>query len=180
MLVVGSVLSVVAAVYVTALWPVYVRPRADHPAAADAVVVLGGAHPRDREQLGFELVRDGYAPQLILSNSHYGDDLPDHDQTLNRICASTYSFKVHCLAPVPDTTRGEAREIVRLAREERWQRVIVVTFIPHLSRARYIIGKCFAGEVLMVPARSRLSVREWAYNYVHQSFGYGRAYFENC
>lgn len=174
-----AVLTLVVA-YGAALWPVYVRPLADAPMTADAIVVLGGAYPREREELGLRLAGAGYAPQVVLSNAHYGADLADHDQTLNRICDGTYSFKVSCFAPDPDTTRGEGREIARRAAQEQWKRVIVVTFTPHLSRARYIVGKCFTGELLMVPVRPRLALQEWAYGYVYQSLGYLRAYFEDC
>ena len=106
------------AAFAIALWPVYVTPRADRPAPADATVVLGGAH--------------------------------------------------------------DGREIARLAAAEHWRKVIVVTFTPHLSRARYIIGKCWDGDLLMVENAAYLAPAGWAYNFVYQSFGYARALFEDC
>mgnify|MGYP001577322855 CR=1 FL=1 len=57
---------------------------------------------------------------------------------------------------------------------------IVVTFTPHLSRARYIIGKCWDGELLMVEKPADLAPAVWGYNFVYQSFGYARALFEDC
>lgn len=155
------------------LRPVYVTPLADSPAQADAIVVLGGAHD-GREELGLELARKGFARQVVFSNPYEGSAM------MNRICHGGYSFDVSCFDPEPATTRGEGREIARLAAAENWRKVIVVTFTPHLSRARYIIGKCWDGELLMVEKPADLAPAVWGYNFVYQSFGYARALFEDC
>ncbi|MFH5207427.1 YdcF family protein [Antrihabitans spumae] len=159
--------------FVVALWPVYVDPIVDEPERADAIVVLGGAHD-GREELAIRLASQGYAPQVVFSNP-YGAS-----RRMQRLCYGEYTFKVSCFEPDPATTRGEGREIRRLAAEQGWTRVIVMTFTPHISRSRYIVGKCFDGELLMVPSRPELRKIDWAWNYVYQSFGYARALFENC
>jgi uncharacterized SAM-binding protein YcdF (DUF218 family) len=174
------VATIVVAGYVVALWPVYVDPVADDPAPADAIVVLGGPHFNDRVALGLQLAEEGYAPRLVVSNTDDDDRNHHPDDPLNRICDGKFAFTVACFAPDPDTTRGEGREIARRAKQEQWRRVIVVTFTPHVSRARYIIGKCFEGELLMVPVRPRISPSEWTYTYLYQSLGYLRAFFEDC
>lgn len=161
------------AVLVAALWPVYVRPRTDPPAPADAILVLGGAHD-GREQLGLRLAREGYAPRVLFSDPYETSAL------MNRICHGRYSFEVSCFDPSPRTTRGEGRELARRARVEGWRRVIVVTFTPHISRARYILGKCWDGELLFADPQPRLSVLRWSYDYVYQSSGYAKAFFEDC
>ena len=171
--VVISALLALFTVVVAALWPVYVDPATDAPAKADAIVVLGGRHD-GREEFGLQLAKQGYAPQVVLSNPY------ETDPMMNRICHGGYSFRVSCFDPEPGTTRGEGREIARLASTENWKRVIVVTFTPHVSRARYIIDKCWDGELLMIPNPQSITVGEWAYNYVYQSFGYARALFEDC
>ncbi len=168
---VAGVAVVVAAV--AALWPVYVRPQVDRPARADAIMVLGGAHD-GREELGLRLARDGYAPVVVFSDPY------EHSPRMNRICHGGYSFRVECFDPEPRTTRGEGRELAARARAGGWQRVIVVTFTPHVSRARYVLGKCWDGEILMVDARPRVSIGRWAYNYVYQSAGYVKALAEDC
>ncbi|MGW0246054.1 YdcF family protein [Nocardia goodfellowii] len=158
---------------VAALWPVYVSPRTDPPAPADAILVLGGAHD-GREQLGLRLARDGYAPWVVFSDPYTNSPM------INRICHGGYSFRVSCFDPSPRTTRGEGRGLSRLAQVNGWQRVIVVTFTPHISRARYILEKCWSGDLLFVDPRPQLSVARWAYDYVYQSAGFVKAYFEDC
>ncbi|WP_433660368.1 YdcF family protein [Nocardia sp. CA-128927] len=170
---IGLVLVAVVAVTVTALRPVYVRPRTDAPAPADAILVLGGAHD-GREQLALRLAHEGLAPRVLVSNPY------EHSAMINRICHGGYSFEVVCFDPSPRTTRGEGRELASLARAGGWHRVIVVTFTPHISRARYILGKCWAGELLFADPAPRLSVARWAYDYIYQSAGYVKALFEGC
>lgn len=167
-----AVLVVIVAA-VAALWPVYVNPKSDSPGKADAIVVLGGRHD-GREELGLQLAKQGYAPQVVFSNPYRTNAM------MNRICHGGYSFRVSCFEPEPGTTRGEGREIARRAKAENWRRIIVVTFTPHVSRARYIIGKCWDGELLMVPNRENITPGDWPYNFVYQSAGYARALFENC
>ncbi|MFG1790354.1 YdcF family protein [Nocardia sp. NPDC049149] len=170
---IGVVLVVLGAVIIAALWPVYVRPQTDGPAAADAILVLGGAHD-GREQLGLRLAHAGFAPRVLLSDPYTNSAM------VNRICHGGYTFQVICFDPAPRTTRGEGRYLAQLARANAWRRVIVVTFTPHISRARYILGKCWSGELLFVDPRPRLSVVRWAYDYGYQSVGYGKAFFEDC
>lgn len=169
----GIGLVIVVATAVAALWPVYVRPRVDVPAPADAILVLGGAHD-GREQLALRLAAEGYAPRVLISNPY------EYSALINRICHGGYSFEVDCFDPAPRTTRGEGIYLARRARAEGWQRVIVVTFTPHISRARYVIGKCWDGDLLFADPRPRLSVARWAYDYVYQSAGFVKAMFEDC
>ncbi|MEU7766849.1 YdcF family protein [Nocardia sp. NPDC049190] len=163
----------VVAVVVVALWPVYVRPHTDAPAPADAILVLGGAHD-EREQLGLRLARAGYAPRVLFSDPYAGSAL------VNRICHGGYSFEVTCFDPSPRTTRGEGRELTRLAHANHWRRVIVITFTPHISRARYILEKCWDGQLLFVDPEPHLSILRWGYDYLYQSAGYMKAFFEDC
>jgi uncharacterized SAM-binding protein YcdF (DUF218 family) len=167
----SMVLAIV--VFVAALWPVYVRPRVDAPARADAILVLGGAHD-GREELGLRLAREGYAPRVLFSDPYRVSPL------INRICHGGYSFAVDCFNPDPPTTRGEGRELAAQARAGGWRRVIVITFTPHVSRARHILGKCWDGSILMVDAQPHISLGRWAFNYVYQSAGYLKAMTEDC
>lgn len=165
--------TVAVVVFVLALWPVYVRPQREQPASADAILVLGGAHD-GREALGLRLAREGYAPRVLISNPY--EDSP----LINRICHGGYSFEVVCFDPSPRTTRGEGRYLADQARAHGWDRVIVVTFTPHISRARYVLGKCWSGELLFVDTRPDLSIPRWAYDYLYQSASYVKAVFEDC
>jgi uncharacterized SAM-binding protein YcdF (DUF218 family) len=167
----AAVLVVVVAV--VALWPVYVGPRVDSPEPADAILVLGGTHD-GREELGLRLAREGYAPRVLFSDPY------EYSPMINRICHGGYSFPVDCFNPDPPTTLGEGRALAARARAGGWRRVIVVTFTPHISRARYVLGKCWGGAILMVDPRPHLSLGRWAYNFVYQSAGYAKAVTEDC
>ncbi|CAN5591538.1 YdcF family protein [soil metagenome] len=145
-------------------YPVYVRPQVDPPREADAILVVGGADPDPRYEYAFDLARQGWAPHLVVSD-------PDRDMTA--ACAAKYAgFTAECFVPDPRTTLGEARELRRLAAENHWRTVIVVAYPPHISRARFIMGKCYDGELIMTAAPTRLSVPQWAWMYVYQSAGY--------
>jgi hypothetical protein len=62
-----------------------------------------------------------------------------------------------------------------LAQQHGWRTVIVVTFLPHISRARFILEQCFTGDLVMVPSPADISVPAWAFQYVYQTAGYLRA-----
>ncbi|NNH74378.1 YdcF family protein [Nocardia uniformis] len=161
------------AVFIGALWPVYVRPQTDTPVRVDAILVLGGAHD-GREELGLGLARAGFARRVLISDPY------EHSELVNRICHGGYSFEVECFDPDPRTTLGEARYLAERARAEGWRSVIVVSFTPHISRARYIFEKCWDGEVFMLDARPRIGPMRWVYQYAYQTVGYAKAFFEDC
>ena len=130
----------------------FVWPRQDEPRRADAVIVLAGAHSRlDR---GLALVRSGVAPVLVIS---------DGDQRgwirANRLCAGRSQLAVRCVDPDPFSTHGEAQMIARLARENGWRRLVVVTSTYHVTRSRMLIGRCL--EIPFDTVGSRTSV--WNY-----------------
>ncbi|WP_084495662.1 YdcF family protein [Nocardia shimofusensis] len=152
--------------------PVFVHPQLDPLRPADAIVVLGGT-PYERFDIGVDLARAGLAPELVIAASTGLDD-----PLMDRYCRGEYPFRVQCFEPRPWTTQGEAQEIRRRAESGGWRHIIVVTFTPHISRARYIIGKCFDGELTMVasPAPTGLAYQGWMY--LRQSAGYLRAFTE--
>ncbi|WP_229683916.1 YdcF family protein [Nocardia camponoti] len=153
------------------LWPVYVRPVVDEPLVADAILVLGGAHD-GREELGLSLAAAGYAPRVLISDPY------EYSGLVNRICHGGYSFEVVCFDPSPRTTLGEGRALRSFG--ANWSRVIVVTFTPHISRARHVLGECWSGELLFVDVGRELTPWRWAYDYVYQSAGYVKGAFVEC
>lgn len=165
----GALLALVVVIG-AAGWPVYVHPQIDPLRRADAIVVLGGT-AYERFDVGLELAERGYAPTLLISRSTGPDD---HE--MDRYCAAHFEFTVSCFIPDPWTTEGEAQEIRRRARQFGWRHIIVVTYTPHVSRARYIVQKCFDGEVTMVASPSASGLRFWAWMYLRQSAGYLRAF----
>ncbi|HEY0415632.1 MAG TPA: YdcF family protein [Gaiellaceae bacterium] len=123
--------------------------RDDTPIKADAVVVLAGT--LQRLPVGVELMRRRYAPLLVVSLS----DPKTVDQ--RAVCDHPQAFRVICFHARPFATRGEAREIGRLARQRGWKRIDVVTSYFHITRARILIRRCYPGELRMVGApESRL------------------------
>ena len=153
--------------------PVYVRPQVDQVREADAILILGGPDYR-RYTFGFGLGADGWAPTVVVSNPQGADD-----EWQTRYCATPHpEFNLMCFIPDPRTTKGEGRELRRLAALHGWQTVIVVTSHPHVSRARYILEQCFDGDLVMVAIPDRLSIFEWAFHYVYQTAGYIRAFLQ--
>jgi uncharacterized SAM-binding protein YcdF (DUF218 family) len=159
-----------AAVIVIVGLPVYAVPQIDPLRRADAIFVLGG-NGYERYPYALELALQGLAPRVVVSNP-----AGDVDTWLTDLCRNQrYTFTVSCFEPDPATTKGEARELRRLAAEQGWRTVIVVTFRPHISRARYILQQCFDGALIMTESPADLSLEYWMWTYVYQSLGYVRA-----
>lgn len=169
--VIASVLALTALAAVAG-WPVFVRPQVDPLRPADAIVVLGGT-PYERFDLGLELARARWAPELLIAASTGLDD-----PRMDRYCRTRYPFRVTCFEPRPWTTRGEAQEIRRQAAAKGWRHIIVVTFTPHISRARYIVDRCFDGELTMIASPGRTDPMFWTWMYLRQSAGYLKAFTE--
>jgi uncharacterized SAM-binding protein YcdF (DUF218 family) len=158
------------AVVAAAGFPVYVEPQVDSPRPADAIFVLGG-NGYERYSYALELALQGFAPRVVMSNP-----AGDQDIWLTDLCAhQRYSFAVSCFQPEPATTEGEGLQLRRLATEQGWRTVIVVTFRPHISRARYILGRCFDGELVMAESPADLSPGYWVWTYAYQTGAYIRA-----
>ncbi len=171
-----ALIACALAVFVVAGVPVYVAPQVEimdlHPQRrADAIFVLGGG-AYERYPYALELALLDFAPRVVLSNPR-----GDKDVWMTDLCAShRYDFPVTCFEPDPSTTRGEAQELRRLADLYGWKSVIVVTSIPHISRARFILDRCFDGELIMASSPEDISLSYWAWTYAYQTAGYVRAF----
>ena len=149
--------------------PVYVHPQIDQLRHADAILILSGPY-HGRYSYGFDLAGQGWAPNLVISNPS-GADNPK----LTDYCAAAHpDFAVHCFVPDPPTTKGEARQLRLMASQYGWHTVIVVTFRPHISRARFILGQCFDGDLVMEASPAHISGPRWAFEYLYQTAGYAR------
>jgi uncharacterized SAM-binding protein YcdF (DUF218 family) len=122
------------------------------PVRADAVIVLEGSNTR--LPLGVQLIREGYAPLLVVSSG--GNKKLEH-----RVCdhSDPVPARVICFAASPSSTRGEAEEIGRLAKRLDLKRIDVVTSPFHVFRARMLIRRCYHGELHMVGS----SQPEWKF-----------------
>lgn len=112
---------------------------------ADAVVVLAGSE--NRLPVGRELVEAGVAPVLVIS-----DGLDPRWTAANRLCRFEHELRVLCPRPEPYSTRGEARMVAALARDQGWDEVVVVSSRFHLLRVRLLFERCFDGELGTVAA----------------------------
>ncbi|MBF9520225.1 hypothetical protein B5566_08935 [Mycobacterium sp. MHSD3] len=172
----GRVLLAVIAIavlttgFVTAGWRVYMHPQTDPLRPADAIVVLGGT-PYERFDVGLDLAKRGYAPYLLIAQSTGAND-----RNMDKYCKGHFTFTVSCFIPDPWTTEGEAQEIRAKAQELGWHHIIVITFTPHVSRARYIVGKCFDGELTMVASPTPSGVAFWSWMFIRQSGSYVKAF----
>ena len=122
------------------------------PPRADAVVVLAGSE--SRLPVALELMERGIAPVLVVSDPEGRDD-----EARRTLCArGSDRFELVCALPDPYSTRGEARLVARLAAERGWDTVVVVTSRFHLFRARRLLERCYAGELVL-----RGAPTEWWY-----------------
>jgi uncharacterized SAM-binding protein YcdF (DUF218 family) len=140
------VLPVAVLVWVVAVCTTFARRHGEQPVEADAVVVLQGSKTRLPE--GLKLVREGYAPLLVVSQrdvEHYADGLCAPRQKIVRA-------QVICFVSDPFSTRGEARFVGRLARERGLERIDVVTSQFHVFRAKILFERCYDGDLRMVGA----------------------------
>jgi uncharacterized SAM-binding protein YcdF (DUF218 family) len=138
--VIRRVLAALVLVYLAGAVYLFVLHHDDRPAKADAVVVLSGT--TERLPVGERLVRQGYAPLLVVSRA------TDPKAAERRACRSG----ALCFRAKPYSTRGEARAIARLAAIHHWRAVDVVTSQFHIFRARILIQRCYHGGLRMVGA----------------------------
>ena len=163
--------SAAAAVSVLLVWLLvavnlfYYPQTAQEPGRADAVVVLAGA-ASERLPVGRDLMRAGNAPVLVLSTT----DTPGNTN-IDIVCKYTEDPAIRCFSPSPLTTRGEARSVARLAADNGWDEIIVVTSKYHLVRAEANIEQCSNATVRMVAAEPDLSAGQWLGRFVEETGG---------
>ncbi|UFA51005.1 YdcF family protein [Deinococcus radiophilus] len=170
----GSVALLYGAALFTPLvsWALDQLTEAQAPAAADAIIVLGGglncaeATPKvasaARLARGVDLWRTGYADTLVLSAQ--SDALtPAGCPRLNDLLSKQLNDwfdtppELLILQNVTDTA-DEARQAAELEDQHGWQRVLLVTSPSHSARAADLFRSQLDAEVLSVPAE------EWRFS----------------
>lgn len=146
-------------------------PTVDEPELVDAIYIIGPPWP-ERIATGVALIEAGYADTLIvsvgISGMHSADELA--------VCSEPAEFKVICLTPEPATTQGEASGFAHLATKNDWESAIVVTMIPHITRAGLYFERCVDDvDVLFVNDNRPIGPLRWAYNYVYQAGAWAKA-----
>ncbi|PJJ55545.1 ElyC/SanA/YdcF family protein [Compostimonas suwonensis] len=169
----GSLLAAAALIAVAGL-PVYVFPRTDDPAPTDVVVVLGP--PREeRVEEAMRLLDAGLGDALMVSVPSHGK----YSAAELDVCTEKHSYPVYCEVPDPFTTRGEARWLRQMEETHGWSSATVITFTPHISRARVRMERCFSGEIRMIAADPEIPLLEWARQYIYQTSGFVKVAFES-
>lgn len=137
---------------------------------ADAVFVLGGPDTDGRAAYGLQLAAEGYARTVAISVVD-----PEHSSVYHQCTDGLPGLTVLCFPPNPRTTQGEARQLRAYAKQYGWRSVIVVTSSYHISRARWILDRCFGGTLIMRDAPAHHTPAE----IVGQTFYQGFAYIKN-
>jgi len=170
LLLLGLVIGWAIAAAVLFVWP----PRHTLPHADAALVLAGGRGPR--LERGLELVRQGVAPVLVVSDG-WSATWPE----ANRLCAGRPApVPVVCFHPVPYRTYGEARAFTRLAKERGWKSVILVSSRYHLLRARMLFGRCYDGQIGTTASTGSLSSRILAAPIETAKLGYAVLIRRDC
>jgi hypothetical protein len=112
---------------------VFLLPAGDAPRAADVIVVIAGPGPRIER--GEDLVRAGFATEMVLMTPTPENCVPD------------VPVRQHCRNPVPATTRGEARATAALADERGWTSVLLVVQNEQALRAEMRFRRCLDAGV---------------------------------
>jgi uncharacterized SAM-binding protein YcdF (DUF218 family) len=154
----GVLASVGAATARLFIW----APDGPTPIHADAVVVLSGGRG-DRLPKALALMDASVAPVLVISRG-----VDQAAAQTARVCAERTTFEVNCVRPDPNTTRGEANAIARVASERGWHSLVVVTSRYHLTRARLLIGRCVRAHVTMVASTPARNLLNWTGDVVHE------------
>ena len=121
----------------------------------DAIMVL--AYRNDRQLAGRELAEAGVSDNLVLSISDRVRRMQDPESLEEfptgawlETCDTNYGdYLTWCVEPHPNDTVGEATAFARLAKEQGWESVVVVTEPSHLWRAGMIFDRCFPGETYL-------------------------------
>lgn len=159
-------------VWLVACYALFYNPSTESVRRSDAVVVLAGASA-ERLPMGLELMEQGMAPVLVLSST----DSPGNVHA-DRICdhPSLVPYDLICFTPEVDTTRGEARSIARLAEDNAWDSVTVVTSRYHASRASTYIAQCSDENVTIVTSDPDASPAEWLRRFAEESVALASAW----
>ncbi len=115
--------------------------KAGPPAKADVVLVLDGDATGQRILTGAQLVRDGYAPQVLVSGStgiygYYACDLAIPFAVKH---GYPESYFVHFENDASSTV-DEARLVLPVIRKQGYRRILLVTSNYHTRRASGIYG----------------------------------------
>ena len=149
------VIGVLVAVWLVACIAVFAFPRSDRPGGTDVTYVLAsdGGHAALRDH------RELWAGEVVVSRPVSVADLP-----IYAVCEEP---GVTCIAPLPETTQGEAMVFAALAEQRGWESVTVVSQTSHLPRIRILMERCYPGTVHAVAISEPWWI--WPYRFVYET-----------
>ncbi|MCL2781775.1 MAG: YdcF family protein [Actinomycetia bacterium] len=171
-----SILALLVVAWLVVGSLVIVHPSVDKPTAADAIVVLGPPQMNGRLDVAKQLVAQGVASTVVVSVSF---DNPKQADAIDYCQHPPTGVRVICFHAEPQSTRGEAEQTRQYVRQYGWHKVIVVTSVYHISRARMIFKRCFNGELLMVSANRDIGIKGWIYSFAYESASFVKAAIQN-
>jgi uncharacterized SAM-binding protein YcdF (DUF218 family) len=125
---------------------------------ADALVPLAGEWPRIAA--GAELLKQGYARWFVITEMQVDQQQASpgfrySESARRQAIEEGVPAKQIMVAPdVVATTYAEARALRRLAQEQGWRSLIVVTSPYHTRRSRIIFRAAFAGSGVTIVVRA--------------------------
>lgn len=132
---------------------------------ADAIVLLSGSY-KERAPAVLELVRNGYADKVLLTNEgDVGGWSPKYNRNLSQVewveeslvASGVKREQIFKLPGYVDSTMSEAVEASRYVQQKGMKKIIIVTSDYHLTRALWAFRKAFDGyaaELMVYPAVS--------------------------
>jgi len=159
------VLVAVVQLSLTLIW--ILRPSEARPTEADAALVLVGGRG-ERLRAVSELASDGVVDHIVFAAAQLRES-----SAFQRLCASDRfaGVTLHCIDGAPRDTRSEARSLARYASSQGWDHVVVVTSTYHLTRAKLMVSRCFAGTVDGVAATPDSGPAVWFGQVLHEWAG---------
>jgi uncharacterized SAM-binding protein YcdF (DUF218 family) len=135
-------------IFAAATYELFVSPHYDPVRKSDAIVVVAGGPLRLKK--GIELVDQGVAPLLIVSNPKGVWAYKEESRHLCDGYGGKRPFEVVCFDPSPESTQGEARFVKRIAAARQLRSIIVVTSYFHVTRARIEMRRCYKGRLAVI------------------------------
>lgn len=168
-----AVVAAVSIVWAGAGLYFYLAPASSNPKHADAVLVLAPA--QGRLEYAEQLMEQGLASTLVISVPP-----PEYRSSAFIPCDAERTYRIICFEPDPVTTQGEARALRRLANDNGWKSVSVVTDKSHALRANLLISRCYEGDIEMIPLQKNLPLlplyaNSWAFAYTYESAAFAKA-----
>ena len=147
-------------------------PRTDVVSNADVIYVLGPPSEA-RLELAREMRQDGISPRILVSVLETGvlsaSELP--------ICRE---MNVDCMHPTPASTLGELTLLEDYLSRNGLSSAAVVTFTPHVERARFIFTTCSSIGASFVAADDELTLGDWLYQMAYQTGAFLKALGRGC